>query len=118
MRVVPRVTLRSRIFTLNKEEDKIMSRRCMITGKGPMSGNNVSHAQNKTRRRFLPNIQDTNLYSEILKRTIRVRASAAGLRTLDHKGGLDQFLMNTPVTKLDPALRQYKTQISKVQESA
>ena len=111
MRVVPRVTLRSRIFTLNKEEDKIMSRRCMITGKGPMSGNNVSHAQNKTRRRFLPNIQDTNLYSEILKRTIRVRASAAGLRTLDHKGGLDYYLKSVKSFKLSSRAKKLKNKI-------
>lgn len=90
-----------------------MSRRCMITGKAVLTGNNVSHAQNKTRRRFLPNVQDTSLYSESLKRWISVRASSAGLRTVEHKGGFDAFLMKTAKTKLDPALREYKAQVEK-----
>lgn len=92
-----------------------MSRRCMITGKGVMTGNNVSHAHNKTRRRFLPNVQDTSLYSETLKRWIKIRVSTAGLRTVEHKGGLDSYLKNTAVTKLDPSLRPYKAQIEKAQ---
>ncbi|MCB1783075.1 MAG: 50S ribosomal protein L28 [Alphaproteobacteria bacterium] len=91
-----------------------MSRRCMITGKDVMTGNNVSHAQNRTRRRFLPNIQDTSLYSEILSRWIKIRVSVAGLRTVEHKGGLDAYLSNTASTKLDPALRPYKAQIEKL----
>ena len=90
-----------------------MSRRCMITGKGVMSGNNVSHAQNKTRRRFLPNIQDTSLYSEALDRWVKVKASSAGLRTVEHKGGFDAFLKGTASTKLDPALRTVKAQVEK-----
>ena len=88
-----------------------MSRRCMITGKGVMSGNNVSHAKNRTRRRFLPNIQDTTLYSEALARWISLRVSTDGLRTVEHKGGLDAFLTGTAKTKLDPALRPYKAQL-------
>tara|TARA_B100002003_G_C13695044_1_gene349989 strand:- start:10 stop:288 length:279 start_codon:yes stop_codon:yes gene_type:complete len=83
----------------------------MITGKGVMSGNNVSHAQNKTRRKFLPNVQDTSLFSEALKKWVKVKASAAGLRTVEHKGGLDAFLTSTAKTKLDPALRAVKTQV-------
>lgn len=90
-----------------------MSRRCMITGKGVMSGNNVSHAQNKTRRRFLPNVQDTTLYSEALDRWVKVKASSAGLRTVEHKGGLDAFLVSTAVTKLDADLRPLKSQVEK-----
>lgn len=90
-----------------------MSRRCMVTGKGVMSGNNVSHAQNKTRRKFLPNIQDTNLFSEALQRWVKLRASAAGLRTVEHKGGLDQWLMDTAPTKLDPKLRAVRKQVEK-----
>ena len=92
-----------------------MSRRCMITGKAPMSGNNVSHAQNKTRRKFLPNIQDTSLYSVILGKWVKVKASSAGLRTVEHKGGFDEFLKTTAKTKLDPALRGVKAQIEKVE---
>lgn len=88
-----------------------MSRRCMITGKGVMSGNNVSHAQNKTKRRFLPNVQETGLYSETLQRWVKVKTTSAGLRTVDHKGGLDAFLIATAKTKLDPALRPVKAQI-------
>ena len=90
-----------------------MSRRCMVTGKGVMSGNNVSHAHNKTRRRFLPNIQDTSVYSEALKRKISMRVSVAGLRTIEHKGGLDAYLTSTAPTKLDPALRPVKVQVEK-----
>jgi len=86
----------------------------MITGKGVLTGNNVSHAQNKTRRRFLPNIQDTSLYSEALGAWVKVRSSSAGLRTVEHKGGFDAFLVNTAKTKLDPALRGYKAQVEKV----
>jgi large subunit ribosomal protein L28 len=95
-----------------------MSRRCMITGKGVMSGNNVSHALNRTRRRFLPNVQDTSLYSEILGRWIKLRVSTDGLRTVEHKGGLDAFLKGTAKTKLDPALRPYKAQIEAAGEKA
>lgn len=90
-----------------------MSRRCMITGKEAMSGNNVSHAHNKTRRRFLPNVQDTSLYSEALGRWVKLRASASGVRTVEHKGGLDAFLAGTAKTKLDPALRPIKLKVEK-----
>lgn len=93
-----------------------MSRKCQVTGKKIMFGNNVSHANNKTRRRFLPNIQDTSLYSEVLGETIAVRISPAGLRTIDHKGGLDAYLLGTPVTKLDPALRRFKSRVTKKAE--
>lgn len=90
-----------------------MSRRCMITGKGVMSGNNVSHAKNRTRRKFLPNIQDTGVYSEVLKRLIKVRASTHGLRTIEHKGGLDAYLLDTAPTKLDASLRPVRAQVVK-----
>ncbi|MCB1721770.1 MAG: 50S ribosomal protein L28 [Rhodospirillales bacterium] len=90
-----------------------MSRKCMITGKGVMSGNNVSHALNRTRRKFLPNVQDTSLYSEILNKWVKVKASSAGLRTVEHKGGFDAFLTSTAKTKLDPALRPVKVAVEK-----
>lgn len=90
-----------------------MSRKCQITGKKLMFGNRVSHAHNRTIHRFLPNVHDTSLYSEILNRMISVRISASGLRTLDHKGGLDQFLLSTPVSKLDPELRDVKAAVEK-----
>ena len=91
-----------------------MSRRCIITGKGVMSGNNVSHALNRTRRRFLPNIQDTGLYSEALDLWVNVRVSMAGLRTVEHKGGLDAYLSSTAKTKLDPSLRPIKGQLERL----
>lgn len=90
-----------------------MSRKCMITGKGPMSGNNVSHALNRTRRRFLPNVQDTSVYSVALDRWVKIRVSTAGMRTLEHKGGFDDYIASTAVTKLDPKLRPLKAQIEK-----
>lgn len=88
-----------------------MSRRCMVTGKSVMSGNNVSHAKNRTRRRFLPNVQETSLYSETLGRPVRLKVTAAGLRTIDHKGGLDAYLIQTAPSKLDSELRPVKAQL-------
>lgn len=90
-----------------------MSRQCMVTGKKRMVGNNRSHAENKTKRTFEVNVHDTTIYSELLKRKISIKVSAAGLRTLDHKGGFDAFVAGTAKTKLDPALRVYKSQIEK-----
>lgn len=92
-----------------------MSRRCMITGKGVQAGNHVSHSQIKTRRRFMPNVHSTSVFSEILGRKVRLRVSTEGLRTLDHKGGLDAFLLNTSTSKLDPALHSVKRSIEKIQ---
>ncbi len=69
-----------------------MSRRCQITGKSPMAGNNVSHALNRTRRRFLPNLVDVTLMSEALNQRVRFRISTQALRTVEHRGGLDAFL--------------------------
>jgi large subunit ribosomal protein L28 len=85
----------------------------MVTGKKRMVGNNRSHALNATKRTFEVNVQDTTIYSEVLKRNVSLRVTAAGLRTLDHKGGLDAFIMNTAKTKLDPELRPLKAQIEK-----
>ena len=85
-----------------------MSKRCVITGKAVMTGNNVSHANNKTRRRFLPNLQDTSFFSEALGRGIKLRVSVHGMRTVEHKGGIDAFLTSTAKTKLDEKLRPYK----------
>ncbi|MCK6418658.1 MAG: 50S ribosomal protein L28 [Alphaproteobacteria bacterium] len=90
-----------------------MSRRCMITGKAVLVGNNVSHANNKTKRRFLPNIQDTRLYSEVLERWVSLKVTTAGLRTVEHTGGLDAFLIGTAKTKLDADLRPVKAAVEK-----
>ncbi|MGA3399045.1 MAG: 50S ribosomal protein L28 [Acetobacteraceae bacterium] len=77
-----------------------MSRHCQITGKGVLSGNNVSHANNKTRRRFLPNLQDTSLLSDALGSAVRMRLSTRAIRTVEHNGGIDAFLLATPNGKL------------------
>lgn len=90
-----------------------MARRCMITGKGVMSGNNVSHAINKTRRRFLPNLQTTRLMSEILGENVRLRLSTRALRTIEVKGGLDAFLLGTPNRKLPADAQKIKRRIQK-----
>ena len=81
-----------------------MSRRCSVTQKGVLTGNNVSHANNKTRRRFLPNLNTLNLYSDLLKMSFKLKLSNHGLRTIEHNGGLDRYLLSTPVTKLSPEM--------------
>jgi large subunit ribosomal protein L28 len=95
-----------------------MARKCAISGKGVMSGNNVSHANNKTRRRFLPNLQNVSFYSEILKKRIPMRVTVSAVRDVEHKGGFDAYLLNTAPTKLDPKLRKVRRQILKVKEAA
>ncbi len=90
-----------------------MSRRCELTGKGPMSGNNVSHANNKTRRRFLPNLNDVSLQSEVLGRAIKFKISAAALRTVDHRGGLDAFFAKSKDYELSANALKVKKEIAK-----
>ncbi len=92
-----------------------MARRCEITGKGVMSGNNVSHANNKTRRKFLPNIQECRVYSESLQRFFSLKITTAGLRTIEHKGGLDAFLLDKTPSKLSAELRRIRTQVEAAQ---
>jgi large subunit ribosomal protein L28 len=92
-----------------------MSRRCEITGKGVLSGNNVSHANNKTRRRFLPNLQVTSLLSDILGHEVRMRLSTRGIRTVEHNGGIDAFLLGTPTAKLTIEGKLLKRRIQKAQ---
>jgi large subunit ribosomal protein L28 len=95
-----------------------MSRRCELTGKGPMSGNNVSHANNKTKRRFLPNLNDVTLQSETLGRGVRLRISAAALRSVDHRGGLDAFLAKASDDDLSANALKVKKGIAREQASA
>ena len=95
-----------------------MSRVCELTGKGPMSGNNVSHAKNRTRRRFLPNLNDVTLQSEQLGRGVKLRISAAALRSVDHRGGLDAFLMKAKNDELSASALKVKKEILKAQASA
>ena len=92
-----------------------MSRRCELTGKGPMSGNNVSHAKNRTRRRFLPNLNDVSLMSEALGRSFKMKISAAALRTVDHRGGLDAILAKAKEEELSTGALKIKKDIAKAQ---
>ncbi|GBR24863.1 50S ribosomal protein L28 [Kozakia baliensis NRIC 0488] len=94
-----------------------MSRRCQVTGKGVLTGNNVSHANNKSRRRFLPNLQETTLLSDILGTGVRMRLTTNGIRTVEHNGGLDAFLLNTPNRKLPTEAQVIKRRIQRAQES-
>ena len=95
-----------------------MSRRCELTGKGPMSGNNVSHAKNRTRRRFLPNLNDVTLQSETLGRGVKMRISAAALRSVDHRGGLDAYLAKAKDDQLSDTALKIKKEIAKSTASA
>jgi large subunit ribosomal protein L28 len=88
-----------------------MARRCEVTGKGVLTGNNVSHANNKTRRRFLPNLQVASLMSDALGKPVRLRLSTRGLRTIEHRGGLDAYLLGVADAKLTVGLRRVKRQI-------
>lgn len=95
-----------------------MARRCELTGKGPMVGNNVSHAKNRTRRRFLPNLQDVSLISDALGRSFKLRISNAALRSVDHRGGLDAFLGKAKDEDLSDAALKIKKDIKKAQAAA
>lgn len=95
-----------------------MARRCAVTGKGVMTGNNVSHANNRTRRRFLPNLQETSLHSELLGRMVRLRLSTNAIRTIEHKGGLDAFMLTAKDANLDDKAMKVKRQIKKASEKA
>ena len=88
-----------------------MSRRCTLTGKGVQTGNNVSHAHNKTRRRYLPNLQNVSLMSNALGKPVSLRVSAAAIRTVEHKGGLDAFLLDARDRDLNLEMRRLKKQI-------
>ena len=92
-----------------------MSRRCMISGKGVLTGNNVSHANNKSRRRFLPNLQETSLLSDVLGTAVRLRLTTHGLRTIEHNGGLDAFLLGTPNRSLPAEAQVLKRRIVRAQ---
>ena len=92
-----------------------MSRRCELTGKSPMVGNNVSHANNKSKRRFLPNLTEVSLMSETLGQTHRLRISASALRSVDHRGGLDAFLAKAADGDLSTKALKLKRDIAKAQ---
>ena len=95
-----------------------MARRCSLTGKGVLTGNNVSHAHNKTRRRYLPNLQRATLLSDALQESVKVRLTANALRTVEKRGGLDAFLMSTSADALTQDLRRLKKRIEKTVAAA
>ncbi len=92
-----------------------MSRRCQLTGKGVLSGNNVSHANNRSRRRFLPNLQDSSVLSDILGAAVRMRLSTRAIRTIEHNGGIDAYLLGTPSTRLTVDARALKRRLLRSQ---
>ncbi|HYV88300.1 MAG TPA: 50S ribosomal protein L28 [Candidatus Polarisedimenticolia bacterium] len=95
-----------------------MARRCNITGKGVLTGNNVSHANNKTRRRFLPNLQDTTMLSDALGHLVRLRLTVNAIRTIEHNGGLDAYLLSTANNKLAEEAIRLKRRIAKAAAKA
>jgi len=95
-----------------------MSRICELTGKTRLVGNNVSHAKNRTKKTFLPNLQKVTLISESLDRGVKLRVSTHGLRSVEHVGGLDNWLLKTPNEKLSLKAQRLKKEIAKKQAAA
>jgi large subunit ribosomal protein L28 len=98
---------------LISSEDFAMSRRCELTGKGAQVGHKVSHSNRKTKRRFLPNLLNVTVVSDALGRSIKLRVSANALKTIDHRGGLDAFLMKAKDAELSPRVLELKREIKK-----
>ncbi len=96
----------------------MMSRICELTGKSRLTGNNVSHAKNRTKRVFLPNLQNVTLLSDSLERAIKFRVSTSGLRSVEHVGGLDNWLLKTSDDKLSTNARKVKKELIKKQAAA
>ncbi len=90
-----------------------MARKCEISGTGAMSGNNVSHANNRTRRRFLPNLQIVSLLSDVLGKTFKLKICSKTLRSIEHNGGLDSYLESTSNAKLSDEAKKIKKAIAK-----
>ena len=95
-----------------------MSRVCELSGKGPMSGNTISHANNKSRRRFLPNLNDVTMLSDVLGQSFKLRISAHALRSVDHRGGFDAYLLKARDTELSDRVLKIKREIVKAQAAA
>jgi len=95
-----------------------MSRRCELTGKGPQVGHKVSHSNRKTKRRFLPNLLNVTLISDALDRPVKLKVSAHAFKTVDHRGGLDAFLMKASDDDLSVKARELKRQIRKKRAAA
>ena len=88
-----------------------MSKKCELTGKSPLKGHKVSHANNKTKRKFYPNLKKVTFKSEILKRNVKLNVSTAALKTVDYKGGLDNFLKTVKTYKLSKRAKKLKSKI-------
>ena len=95
-----------------------MARRCELTGKGVQAGNNVSHANNKSRRRFLPNLQVVSIFSETLQEMVKLRVAASTIRSIEHNGGIDTYLTSTADAKLSDELRRLKKRMRKATAAA
>ena len=91
---------------------KIMSKRCELTGISPLKGHNVSHAKNKTKRRFLPNLKKVIFKSDILNKNVKLNVTNSALRTVDFKGGLDKYLLSAKNSKLSSRVKKIKAFIS------
>jgi large subunit ribosomal protein L28 len=98
---------------LISKKDFAMSRRCELTGKGAQVGHKVSHSNRKTKRRFLPNLLNVTVMSDALGRSVKLRVSANALKTIDHRGGLDAFLLKAKDLELSPRVLELKRQIKK-----
>ncbi len=94
-----------------------MTKKCIISGKMPQSGNNVSKSNRKTRRTFAPNLQSASLFSEILGASVKMRLTPNGLRTIEKNGGLDAYLLDTPVSKLTDEAKELRGRIEKAKAS-
>ena len=95
-----------------------MPAQCDLTGKKVTSGNNVSHSKIKTKRTFKPNLQNVSLYSETLKQTVKLRVAVSTIRTVEHNGGIDQFLLTTSNRKLTDEAIKLKKKLKRVQEES
>lgn len=95
-----------------------MSRRCSITGKGALVGHSVSHANNKTKRRFLPNLQTISVLSDALRGAVRLRLSANAIRTIEHNGGIDAYLVDVPDRRLTAEAKRLKRRILAARKKA
>ena len=94
-----------------------MARRCELSGKAVLTGNNVSHAKRRTRRRFLPNLCNVTLQSDVLKKRVRLVVSAHALRSVEHRGGLDAYLMKAGEDELSLKARRLKREIAKASQA-
>ena len=88
-----------------------MSKKCELTGKSPLKGHKVSHANNKTKKKFYPNLKKVTFKSEILKRNVKLKVSNAAIKTVDYRGGLDNFLKTVKTYKLSKRAKKFKNQI-------